>query len=139
MSPRFTAVLKLYQEREDRAKADLGRLESARRPLVEAIEAIVRERAAALASPVIPALRDTLLNYCAASETRQRMAQDRLKAHEVLIDRARTALGEAHRARTTIEKLRERDAEEARQRHEKREQRMFDEFAARTHLLNTGG
>ena len=139
MTPRFTAVLKLYPEREDQAKAELGRLESGRRPLVEAIEAIIRERTAALAGPVIPALRDTLLTYCSATEARQRLAQDRRKAHEALIDRARTALGEAHRARTTIEKLRERDAEEARQRREKREQRMFDEFAARTHLLSTGG
>ena len=139
MTPRFTAVLKLYQEREDQAKADLGRLEMARRPLQEALEQTLAEGRAALAGPVIPALRDTLLAYCAANAARRHQCQERLKAHEALIDKARHALGEAHRAKVTIEKLRQRDAEEARQRQEKREQRQFDEFAARNHLLTLGG
>jgi flagellar FliJ protein len=139
MKLRFTAVLTLYQEREERAKAELGRLEMARAPLAQAIETIAAERRAAVAGPVIPALRETLLAYCAAAEVRQRQAQDRLKAHEGLIDKARTALAEAHRARTTIEKLREHDAAEIRRRQDKREQRQLDELATRNHLLTMGG
>lgn len=132
--PRFGAILRLYQEREDQAKAALGRLELARRPLEEVLEAIARERQQATQGPVLPALRDTLLAFCAAADRRRHEADERLKAHDALIAQARTAVAEAHRARTTIEKLRERDAEEARHRSERREQRMFDEFAARSHF-----
>jgi len=139
MKLRFTAVLTLYQEREDQAKAELGRLEMARGPLLQVIEAIATERRAALAGPVIPALRETLLAFCTAAEVRQRQAQDRLRAHDSLIDKARTALAEAHRARTTIEKLREHDAAEIRRRQDKREQRQLDELATRNHLLSMGG
>ena len=139
MTIRFAAIRTLYQEREDRCKADLGRLEGQRAGLVHAVTAIVAERQSALAGPVAPQLRDQLLAFCAASQQRERMAVQTLSAHDARIAEARSALATAHRDRTTIEKLQERDRTVARQRSERREQRELDEFAARIHSQRATG
>ena len=133
---RFTAVHTLYIQAEDAAKIELGKRERRRADMLVARAAIAtRQQAAA---------RDVTLEqhelYLAYHRTQQALLTQHdaaLAAQDVAITEARTALANAHRQRTTIAKLRERDAISNRRQDERREQRRADDRAALAMVFGT--
>lgn len=126
---RFTSVLALYSQEEDAAKIELGRRERRRADLIA-------ERAA-IADALLAAGRDVphdqheqYLVFWRAQQTRIQRADSAIAGADAAIEEGRKVLAEAHRKRTTIEKLRARDAQADARRHERREQRQSDERAA---------
>lgn len=125
---RFGSVLALYSQEEDAAKVELGRRERRRAELVA-------ERTA-IADALLAAGRDVphdqheqYLVFWRAQQARIQRADAAIAGADTAIEEGRKALAEAHRKRTTIEKLRARDAQADARRHERREQRQSDERA----------
>ena len=126
---RFATVLALYSRDEDAAKVELGRRERRRADLIAERTAIADALLAA-GQDVAHDQHEQYLVFWRSEQARIQRADAAISAADAAIDEARKVLAEAHRKRTTIEKLRTRDAQADARRHERREQRQSDERAA---------
>jgi flagellar export protein FliJ len=126
---RFTALYAHLEREEEAARRLLGARESERAELVERSSALERSRAAAAASSTL-VLRDQLARYWTQIGAELSGLRQALAACDQRIEKARSALHEAHRQVATFAKLRERDHQAELRRRERRFASQLDEFAA---------
>lgn len=135
MPERFAVLLNLRREQEETCRRELGRRERDRADLSERRTGLLAARDSAAGSVVAPALHEVYGAYWLRLTGEVAALDQRIVEAETAIAAARDALIEARRTVRSIELLQERDRREHARRHERRERRRLDEFAAVQHIL----